>query len=131
MSTQHVAFSRLQCVAMTDPIRIAQGSRLRTMRLAAKYPSARAAALDAGWPESTYRSHEAGTRTIDPRDALRYSTWFKHKGAKNPKFNGKWIVYGDEDELKPADFEELLQNESAAFRRAAYQAILDLKKPTK
>lgn len=130
MSTRHVAIILLQSVAMVDEdkVRRAQGSRLRTIRKAAGFTSARAAALAAGWPESTYRSHEAGTRTIAPRDAQRYAMWFRFKGAKDPKFNGRWIIYGDEDELIPADIQALVENESPAFRRAAYQAILDLKK---
>jgi hypothetical protein len=130
MSTQHVAIFSLQCVAMTEDekIRKGQGSRLRTVRMAAGYPSARSAALDAGWPESTYRAHEGGTRTIDPRDAARYVLYFLRHGAKGENFTGRWIIYGDEDELTGADFEELVRGESPAFRQKAYKAILDLKK---
>lgn len=118
-------------MADDDKNRELQGARLRTVRMAAGFPSARSAALAAGWPESTYRSHEAGTRTIDPRDAQRYVTWFKYAGAKDPKFNGRWIIYGDEDELGVVDIQSLLQDEGPVFRRAAIRAILDLKKTLK
>lgn len=130
MSIRHVAILPLQCVAMTEEekIRKAQGSRLRTVRMAAGFQSARSAALEAGWPESTYRAHEGGTRTIDPRDAARYVTWFLQQGAKGTNFTGRWIIYGDDEELTGADFEDLVRNESAAFRRKAYQAVLNLKK---
>lgn len=132
MSTRHVAILSLQCVAMTEDekIRKAQGSRLRTVRMAAGYVSARAAALDAGWPESTYRAHEAGTRTIDPGDAARYVLWFLKHGARDSgeNFTGRWIIYGDSEELAAADFEDLLRGETFAFKRKAYQTLLDLKR---
>jgi hypothetical protein len=114
-----------------EKIRKAQGSRLRMVRMAAGYPSARSAALDAGWKESTYRAHEGGTRTIDPQDAARYVLWFLRHGARekgHQNFTGRWIIYGDEDELVGADFDDLLRGETHAFRKKAYQAILDLKK---
>lgn len=119
---------------MTDDpkIRKGQGSRLRTVRMAAGYRSARAAALDAGWPESTYRAHEAGTRTMGPDDAARYVLWFLKHGARDSgeNFTGRWIIYGDEDELTGADFDDLVRGESVAFKKRAYQAIMDLKKNT-
>jgi hypothetical protein len=130
MSTQHVANLSLHCVAMTEDekIRKGQGSRLRSVRLAAGYTSARSAALDAGWPESTYRSHEGGTRTMDPQDAARYVLYFLKQGARGENFTGRWIIYGDEDELTGADFEDLVRGESPAFRKKAYEAVLNLKK---
>lgn len=132
MSTQHVTISSLQSVAMIDDakIRKGQGSRLRTVRMAAGYTSARAAAIDAGWPESTYRAHESGTRTIDPQDAARYILWFLKHGARDggENYTGKWIIYGDEEELTGADFDDLVRGESIAFRKKAYKAVLDLKK---
>lgn len=130
MSTRHVAISSLHSVAMTkeEKIRKAQGSRLRTIRMAAGFDSARSAALTARWSESTYRAHEGGTRTIGPDDAARYVIWFLQQGAKGENFTGRWVIYGDEDELLPADFEDLVRGESPAFRQKAYQAILDLKK---
>lgn len=134
MSTRRVAILSLQCVSMKkdyDETRKAQGARLKTLRMAARYTSARAAALDAGWPESTYRAHENGTRTIDPEDAARYVKHFLRAGAKHTDdttFSGKWIIYGDGDDLTGMDFDDLVRNESAAFRQAAFQAVLDLKK---
>lgn len=84
--------------------------------------------MDAGWPESTYKAHENGTRTIDPGDAARYVTWFLQQGAKGENFTGRWVIYGDEDELTGAAFEDLVRGESPAFRKKAYQAVLNLKK---
>lgn len=130
MSTRHVAKSSLQSVAMTDDekIRKGQGSRLRTIRMAAGYPSARSAALDAGWPESTYRAHEGGTRTIDPRDAQRYVQYFLRQGAKGTNFTGRWVIYGDDDELSSVSLDELVSGETPAFKKKAIDAILNLKK---
>lgn len=115
-----------------EKIRKGQGSRLRTVRMAAGYTSMRAAALDAGWKESTYKAHENGTRTMGTDDAAKYVLWFLKHGARDSgeNFTGKWILYGDEDEPAPADFEDLLKGETVAFQRKAYQAVLDLKKRT-
>jgi hypothetical protein len=130
MSTRHVTISSLQSVAMTkdEKIRKGQGSRLRTVRLAAGYTSARSAALDAGWPESTYRAHEGGTRTIDPGDAARYVLWFLRQGAKGENFTGRWIIYGDDDDLAEASLDDLVRGESPAFKAKAIDAILNLKR---
>jgi hypothetical protein len=111
-----------------EKIRKTQGGRLRTIRMAAGYPSARSAALDAGWPESTYRAHEGGTRTIDPQDAARYVLWFLKHGAKGENFTGKWIIYGDEDDLASASLDDLIRGESPAFKKKAIDAILALKR---
>jgi hypothetical protein len=73
-------------------IRKAQGRRLRLAREAAGYRSAREAALESGWPESTYRAHESGTRTIGQDDAERYARRFRAAGAK---VTGQAILYGD------------------------------------
>lgn len=62
-----------------DPILRAQGQRLKGFREAAGYKSARAAALENNWPESTYRAHEGGTRTIGQDDAERYARIFKFR----------------------------------------------------
>jgi hypothetical protein len=109
-----------------EKIRKGQGSRLRTVRMAAGYTSARAAALDAGWPESTYRAHEAGTRTIDPQDAARYVLWFLKRGARDSgeNFTGKWIIYGDADELTGADFDDLLRGRDRCFQKEGIQSPL-------
>jgi len=105
-----------------------QGGRLRTIRLAAGFSSARSAALEAGWPESTYRAHEGGSRTIGPDDAARYVTWFLKQGAKGENFTGRWVIYGDDEDITAEDFENLLQGESLAFKKKAYDHILSMKK---
>lgn len=111
-----------------ERIRKAQGSRLRLIRLAAGYTSARSAALAAGWPESTYRTHEGGTRTIDPGDASRYVIWFLQQGAKGENFTPRWVIFGDDDDLAEASLDDLIRGESAAFKQKAIDAILNLKK---
>lgn len=63
-------------------VRLQQGKRLKAARKAAGWRSARAAALENGWPESSYRAHEAGTRTIGHDDAERYSRRFRLAGAR-------------------------------------------------
>jgi SOS-response transcriptional repressor LexA len=59
-----------------------QGERLRAVRIAAGYRSAREAALQNGWPESTYRAHESGSRTIGLDDAERYARRFAARGVQ-------------------------------------------------
>jgi len=107
----------------------AQGRRLRTIRQAAPAfrKSARAAALAAGWPESTYRSHEGGTRQIDPYDAATYVTFFLKNGARGENFTPRWVIYGDEEELVAADFEDVVRDESPAFRKMAYKELMAFK----
>lgn len=58
-----------------------QGRRLAAARLAAGYRSARAAALDNEWAESSYRAHEAGGRTIGQDDAERYAKRYAAEGV--------------------------------------------------
>jgi phage repressor protein C with HTH and peptisase S24 domain len=72
----------------TDDERKRQGKRLAQLRSQAGYRSARAAALELGWPESTYRAHEAGARTIGADDAERYAARFGAGSAQ-------WILFGD------------------------------------
>jgi SOS-response transcriptional repressor LexA len=64
-----------------ETTRKAQGRRLAAARKAAGWRSARAAALENGWPESTYRAHEGGTRTIGQDDAERYARRFQAAGV--------------------------------------------------
>lgn len=64
-----------------DAIKRAQGKRLREARLAAGFRSARAAAVENGWKESSYRAHEGGTRTIGQDDAERYARRFYAAGV--------------------------------------------------
>ncbi len=44
------------------------------------------------WPESSYRAHEAGTRTIGQDDAERYTRRFRAAGAKA---TAQSILFGD------------------------------------
>lgn len=73
--------------------RKAQGRRLRQARIAAGLRSAREAALENEWPESTYRAHEAGTRTIGQDDAERYARRFH--------VSGQAILYGGDMSALP------------------------------
>lgn len=79
-------------------IRIDQGERLRLARLAAGYRSARDAALRNGWPESTYRAHEAGTRTMGQDDAERYAERFRRDGVQ---VTAKGLLFGDDEAAEP------------------------------
>ncbi|ACA20230.1 putative phage repressor [Methylobacterium sp. 4-46] len=79
-------------------LRIDQGERLRLARLAAGYRSARDAALRNGWPESSYRAHEAGTRTIGQDDAERYAARFRRDGVQ---VTAKGLLFGDDEAGEP------------------------------
>ncbi|MEH3146856.1 MAG: peptidase S24 [Methylobacterium frigidaeris] len=82
-------------------LRIEQGERLRLARIAAGYRSAREAALQSVWPESTYRAHETGTRTIGQDDAERYAAQFRRCGVA---VTAKGLLFGDDEaEEPPAD----------------------------
>ena len=70
-----------------------QGKRLANCRANAGWRSARAAALNFGWAESTYRAHESGSRTIGLDDAERY--------AKAFRTTGKFILFGDGEAPEP------------------------------
>jgi hypothetical protein len=76
-----------------------QGARLRKVREAAGYRSARSAALDNKWAESTYRAHEGGTRTIGQDDAEAYAKRFRYKGAN---ITAALILFGDERRSSPS-----------------------------
>lgn len=80
-------------------IRRAQGVRLAAARGAAGYRSAREAALANGWPESSYRAHETGRRTIGQDDAERYARRFRARGAA---ITAREILFGDETPAGPA-----------------------------
>lgn len=108
-----------------DSIRIAQGRRLAAVREAAGFDSARAAAIGCGWAESTYRSHENGTRTIGVNDANRYLEAFYRRGAKG--YSGSWILYGTGDE--PDDsLDEMVRNAPVAVRKELYRTARELLK---
>jgi phage repressor protein C with HTH and peptisase S24 domain len=63
-----------------------QARRLREARENAGYRSARSVALEKEWPESTYRSHEAGTRGFDEEHAKRYARAFR--------VSPLWLLHG-------------------------------------
>lgn len=75
-------------------IRRQQGERLRRAREVAGYKSARDAALSNHWPESSYRAHENGTRTIGQDDAERYAKRFRSAGVD---VSAKTILFDDDD----------------------------------
>lgn len=77
-----------------DKLKQAQGLRLKAARKAAGYRSARDAALQNEWPESTYRAHEGGTRTIGQDDAERYASRFRFDGVD---VTARGILFGDTD----------------------------------
>jgi phage repressor protein C with HTH and peptisase S24 domain len=75
-----------------------QGARLKAARIEAGYRSARAAAEESGWPESTYRAHEAGTRTIGLDDAERYARRYRTEGVR---VSAKSILFDSETRMRP------------------------------
>jgi len=104
-----------------------QGERLRAAREEAGYASARSAALANGWPESSNRAHEGGTRTIGQDDAERYARRFRQKGAK---VTGQSILYGAEPEMisepKAApEGEQALSDSQTRVVRLVFQAFLE------
>ncbi|WP_024516796.1 transcriptional regulator [Bradyrhizobium sp. Tv2a-2] len=111
-----------------EEIMKAQGGRLKQIRVLAGFGSARSASTEAGWAESTYRAHEAGTRTIDPKDADRYVHFFRTHSPAAKSYTGRWIIYGERDDLDSVSFDDLVAGESPNFRRKAYEAILAMKK---
>lgn len=95
----------------------AQGKRLAAVRKAAGYRSAREAALDCVWPESTYRAHENGSRTIKQPEALKYVNRFKLKGAKG--YTAQWVLFGDDRNLN-----DLVEGLPPDALERVYEAVL-------
>lgn len=81
----------------------AQGRRLAAAREAAGFRSARDAALSNGWPESTYRAHETGTRTIGQDDADRYATRYRAEGVN---VTAQAILFGEGERADLDDMPE-------------------------
>lgn len=81
------------CSVIDARVRKRQGERLAAARSAAGYRSAREAALANGWPESSYRAHETGTRTIGLDDAERYARRYRARGVG---ISARQILFGDE-----------------------------------
>jgi SOS-response transcriptional repressor LexA len=63
-------------------LRKRQGNRLKKAREQAGWKFGRSAAIDNGWPESSYRAHERGTRTIGQDDAEKYARRFRAEGVE-------------------------------------------------
>lgn len=83
---------------VTEKLRKEQGRRLAAARRESGYRSARDAALSNNWPESTYRAHESGMRTIGQDDAERYARRYRAAGAK---ISAAAILFGADDEGEP------------------------------
>lgn len=77
-----------------ESTRKAQGKRLAEARKAAGYRSARDAALENSWKESSYRAHETGGRTIGLDDAERYARRYRSEGVK---ISARQILFGDDE----------------------------------
>lgn len=75
-----------------DEIHKAQGARLKKARELAGYRSAREAALSNKWAESTYRTHETGSRTIGQDDAEKYARKFRGMGVN---VTAQSILFGE------------------------------------
>lgn len=76
------AAATLRSVTREQALRKEQGARLKAARIAAGYRSAAEAAASNDWAESTYRAHEAGTRTMGQDDAERYARRFRGLGVR-------------------------------------------------
>ena len=61
--------------------------RLKSARKKAGFRSARAAALESGWKESTVRAHEAGSRGLNEEWAKRYGRRYRVQWL--------WLLHGD------------------------------------
>ena len=71
-----------------------RGKRLKAARLAAGFRAATHASEEFGWGQSTYNSHENGTRTMSPTEAEKYAKAFAGRGVR---ITGQQIMYGDND----------------------------------
>ena len=109
-----------------EEIRKAQGRQLAMVREAAGFTSARQAALKCGWPESTYRAHESGGRTIGLNDAGRYIHRFTLAGAKD--YSAQWVLFGD-GEAPEQSLDDMIRNEPPEVQKRVYQAVRDILKP--
>lgn len=88
-----------------------QGVRLAAARMAAGFRSAREAALENGWTESSYRSHENGTRTIGPDDAEKYARAYRARGAQT---DAARMLFGSGREVVDEPDEESIPSSPAA-----------------
>lgn len=60
---------------------------MKWARQKAGFRSARAAALESEWKESTYRAHESGNRKLSEKDARKYARRFRVPWL--------WLLYGN------------------------------------
>lgn len=58
---------------------------LKTLRVEAGFPSAKAAALHFGWPVGTYQTHESGFRSVPPAKRDAYVKAFRSIPAQQPR----------------------------------------------
>lgn len=96
-----------------------QGSRLREARDAAGYGSARAAAIGQGWPETTYRAHEGGWRTIGQDDAEKYTRAFRALGSK---ITAEMVLFPDGKPIPDSKDDEFQRGWDAAMQAVAAAA---------
>lgn len=76
----------------------------------------RSAASECGWPESSYKAHETGLRTIGYDDAMRYVMRFTKEGAKG--YTAKWLMFGDDFSL-----DEMIRDEPPDVIERVYEAV--------
>jgi hypothetical protein len=115
-----------------DPIKRAQGNRLAAARMAAGFKSARAAALENGWKESSYRAHETGLRTIGNDDAERYAKKYRSLGVS---VTAQGILFGDQDSKRISQkvgrisLDALMQDESDEEVARAAEVLKLMRRP--
>lgn len=87
------------------PMQDSMGDRLRSARKQAKFPSARAAAIRFGWPQSTYAAHENGQNNFDARVAQTYARAFKVRAS--------WLLTGENapEAMQPSKIESSIDRE--------------------
>lgn len=92
VNTARSACGATLCIVNEKALKKEQGRRLAAARKAAGWPkSGRSAAIENDWPESSYRAHEAGTRTIGQDDAERYARRFRAEGVS---ITAREILFG-------------------------------------
>lgn len=114
-----------------DPIKRAQGARLATARKAAGFRSARAAASNCGWKESSYRAHETGVRKIGDDDAERYARKFRGFGVN---VTAQGILFGDQasqplQKVGRVSLDALMQDESDEDVARAAEVLKLMRRP--
>jgi SOS-response transcriptional repressor LexA len=87
-------------------LRVAQGRRLEAARKSAGFRSRRSAALECGWPTSTYSAHERGERTIGQDDAERYARRFRAEGVS---ITAREILFGRARDPREDQSDEIIR----------------------